>query len=159
MSKKTNIEIERKFLVDPEKWNRQVKPDGVLIHQGYLSHNDGLTIRIRIAGDLGFLTIKGETTGISRMEYEYPIPVKDAHVLLDQHCKHSLVKIRYTLEACGKQWEVDEFLGYNEGLLMAEIELSSETEVFDLPEWIEKEVSGDDRYNNSSLSKRPFTQW
>ncbi len=159
MPKKNNIEIERKFLVNPEKWSIQQKPEGVLIHQGYLSHSDGLTIRIRIAGDQGFLTIKGETTGISRMEYEYEIPVKDAHVLLEQHCKHSLVKIRYTLEACGNQWEVDEFLGFNEGLLMAEIELNSEEEIFSLPEWIVKEVSGDERYFNSSLSKKPFTQW
>jgi len=159
MPKKSNIEIERKFLVDPEKWNRQQKPDGVLIHQGYLSHQDGLTIRVRIAADQGFLTIKGETTGISRMEYEYAIPVEDAHVLLERHCKHALVKIRYTLQVHGKKWEVDEFLGYNEGLLMAEIELESESEQFSLPDWIGKEVSGDERYFNSSLSKKPFTQW
>ncbi len=159
MSGKSTIEIERKFLVNPERWQQTEKPEGKLIRQGYLRNQDGLTIRIRIMGDEAFLTLKGETTGYSRREFEYQIPVEDASVLFDAYCKSSLVKIRYTLDYHGKTWEVDEFLGSNKGLFLAEIELETEDEVFELPEWIDREVSGDARYFNSALSIKPFLHW
>lgn len=153
------IEIERKFLVNHEKWNNLIKPIGHHYRQGYLVAEPGKTIRVRVTDRCGYITIKGAMVGASRSEFEYEIPKEEAQELLDQFAVSELSKIRYKIEFEGKLWEVDEFLGENSGLLMAEIELVSEAESFELPRWIEKEVTGDKRYYNSYLSKNPFSKW
>lgn len=153
------IEIERKFLVHKEIWNKAKKGKSAYLKQGYIVSDPTKTIRIRIADNQGYLTIKGKSTGIARQEFEYEIPKEEASELLQHFTASSLEKIRYTLEYSGKIWEVDEFLGPNEGLIVAEIELKSENENFELPEWIYKEVSGDKKYYNSYLSQFPFKSW
>ena len=151
-------EIERKFLVTSDEW-RGMAP-GVRYRQGYLSSSKERTVRVRIAGDTAFLTIKGKTSGISRMEYEYPIPVEDASVLLRELCDQPIIeKKRYTINYQGFVWEVDEFFGENAGLLVAEIELEEENQEFAKPPWIGEEVSADRRYSNASLVENPFCQW
>jgi CYTH domain-containing protein len=117
------------------------------------------TVRIRIADKQAFITIKGKSTGMSRSEYEYEIPVADAEELLNDFCGSVITKKRYEVRFAGKLWEVDEFLGDNKGLFVAEIELSSEIEAFELPDWISTEVTADKRYFNSSLSIKPYTTW
>jgi len=152
-------ETERKFLVDHEKWRKLKKPAGVHYRQGYLADGKKLTLRIRIAGTQGFITIKGESTGISRSEFEYKIPVKDATALLAGFALSELEKTRYRITYGGKLWEIDEFVNENEGLIMAEIELEREDEAFEKPGWIGDEVSDDMRYYNSYLAKHPFKSW
>lgn len=153
------IEIERKFLVKKDSWNATTRAAGTLYRQGYISTDPAKTIRVRQAGDKGFLTIKGMTTGASRAEFEYAIPLQDAIQLLDDFCPATLSKIRYTIDVSGKCWEIDEFLGDNEGLLIAEIELTSEDEKFETPEWTGMEVTGDNRYYNSYISRHPYKTW
>ncbi|HMG09749.1 MAG TPA: CYTH domain-containing protein [Mucilaginibacter sp.] len=153
------VEIERKFLVDHEKWRQLAKPEGKHYRQGYILSDDTKTIRVRITDEHGYITIKGITKGISRKEYEYTIPVNEGAELLDNFAVSELTKIRYRISFDGKIWEVDEFLGDNQGLLMAEIELEHETETFKLPPWITIEVTDDQRYYNSSLSVNPFNRW
>ena len=153
------VETERKFLVDHDKWRALDKPAGVHYRQGYLLNEENRTIRVRMAGDQGYITLKGASSGISRKEFEYKIPVDDAEELLDGFAKSEIEKIRYKIEFAGKLWEVDEFLGDNEGLLMAEIELKNEDEEFERPDWITVEVSHDSGYYNSYLSVHPFKQW
>ncbi len=149
-------EIERKFLVTGTQW---LEAEPAYYCQGYLNRDRKRTVRIRVAGDTGFLTVKGETTGMSREEFEYPIPLSDAKAML-QLCEQSLIeKNRRIVEHGGMNWEVDEFLGENEGLVVAEIELTSESQEFDLPQWVGEEVTDDPRYFNSKLSSHPFTQW
>jgi adenylate cyclase len=153
------VEIERKFLVDHEKWRQVIKPAGTHYRQGYLL-NDGLrTIRVRVTDQQGFITLKGATTGITRKEYEYKIPVGDGNELLDGFAQSEVKKIRHRIDFAGKLWEVDEFLGDNEGLIMAEIELRDEKEEFEKPDWVTVEVSDDARYYNSNLSTHPFKKW
>lgn len=145
------IEIERKFLVDKTQW---VKPNnGCYFQQGYLAEN-GCTLRVRIAQDKAYLTIKGKTQGFSRAEFEYEIPMDDARQLLAMSLYPPIEKIRYRVEVGGKIWEVDEFLGAHQGLLLAEIELNSEDEIFEMPPWAAQEVTGDVRYYNASLSRQ-----
>jgi CYTH domain-containing protein len=153
------IEIERKFLVDHDKWAKVEKPQGTHYRQGYLLNDDERTIRIRVTDKQGYVTFKGESSGISRAEFEYEIPAEDGTELLNHFAKSELEKIRYRIEFAGKLWEVDEFLGKNKGLIMAEIELQDESEEFEEPDWITAEVSGDERYYNSYLSEHPFTNW
>jgi adenylate cyclase len=153
------IEIERKFLVDASKWQKAIKPEGVCYRQGYLVNEDKRTVRIRVTDKKAFITIKGSTEGISRKEFEYEIPVADGAELLDDFAVSEIGKIRYCLYFGDKLWEVDEFLGDNSGLLMAEIELEREDETFELPDWITLEVSQDSRYYNSNLSKNPYKNW
>jgi len=152
-------EIERKFLVKNDNWRAlgQGKP----YRQGYLTTSPDCTVRVRIAGDQGYLTIKGATTGISRAEYEYGIPLEDAAQLLDTFCQPPLIeKTRYRIPAAkGLVWEVDEFAGENQGLIIAEIELPNAEQSVELPDWIGPEVSNDPRYFNSNLSKHPFSRW
>jgi adenylate cyclase len=115
---------------------------------------------VRIAGDEGFLTIKGKTVGMARSEFEYPIPLAEAALLLDQLCLRPLIeKTRYTLSFGGHVWEIDEFSGDNQGLVMAEVELTSADEQVELPPWIGKEVTGDRRYYNASLIRNPYKSW
>lgn len=153
------IEIERKFLVDHAKWKTIQKGEGTLYEQGYMMIEQGKTIRVRLAGEQGFLTIKGKTTGLSRPEFEYEIPQTEAKELLNHFCLSKILKRRYEIEHAGHLWEVDEFLGENEGLIVAEIELKDENETFELPTWIAQEVSHDKKYTNASLSIHPYQNW
>ena len=154
------VETERKFLVDHKKWQLVNKPDGTHYRQGYLL-NDSLlrTIRVRVTDKQGYITLKGPIAGISRKEYEYEIPVEDGIELLDSFALSEVEKVRYRIEFAGKLWEVDEFLGDNTGLIMAEIELQRETDEFKKPDWVRFEVSDDKRYYNSYLSKHPYKNW
>jgi CYTH domain-containing protein len=153
------IEIERKFLVDHEKWQQLAKPEGKHYRQGYIFSDRTKTIRVRVTPEHGYITIKGASQGISRKEYEYTIPAGEGSELLDNFAVSELEKIRYNIKVENKIWEVDEFLGENKGLLMAEIELEHETETFKLPEWVTEEVTDDKRYYNSSLSVNPYSKW
>lgn len=150
-------EIERKFLVDMSKWQDQGDP--VLMVQGYLVSDDKATVRVRIAGNKAFLTIKSRTTGISRDEFEYEIPVSDAAALLKLAKYQPVEKVRWRVHSNGHLWEVDVFKGMNEGLVMAEVELKSDDEKVVLPDWVGLEVSSDARYFNSYLAKRPYSTW
>jgi adenylate cyclase len=151
------IEIERKFLVKDASW-REEAGAGVLCRQGYLVGERALTVRVRVMGELGFLTIKGETNGIRRTEFEYAIPVADAEALL-LPCGSVVEKRRYRVERGAHVWEIDEFSGNNEGLVVAEIELSDEAEAFEKPSWLGAEVSLDRRYSNARLAVEPFSSW
>ena len=153
------VEIERKFLVDHEKWQQVVKPVGTHYRQGYLLDDDHRTIRIRVTDKQGYITFKGATKGITRKEYEYKIPVEDGNELLNGFAISEVEKIRYRIEFAGKLWEVDVFAGDNAGLIMAEIELQHETEEFEHPGWVTIEVSDDERYYNSNLAVNPYKKW
>jgi len=149
-------EIERKFLV---KASWQPQAEGVKIAQGYLSTVPERTVRVRIKGDKGYLTIKGKNQGISRAEFEYEIPLRDAEELLKLAEQPILSKTRYFEQQDGFTWEIDVFEGENQGLIVAEIELPDEQAAFAEPAWLGKEVSGDVRYYNANLIKNPFSQW
>ena len=152
------LEIERKFLVKTADW-RGLAP-GILYRQGYLLANGEKTVRVRVADDRGWLTIKGATVDVVRSEYEYPIPVEDAVELLNTLCERPLIeKRRHRIAIAALIWEVDEFLGENQGLTIAEVELSSSDQVFDRPSWLGAEVSHDPRYFNASLVRHPFSRW
>ena len=151
-------EIERKFLVNTSRW----KPQGAGTHfkQGYLNSQKERVVRVRIEGDKAKLTIKGVTTGVTRSEFEYAIPVDDAAILLDQLCEKPLIdKHRHVETHEGHRWEIDVFHGENEGLVLAEVELASEDERVELPPWAGPEVSSDPRYFNSNLLKNPYRNW
>ncbi|WP_027187789.1 CYTH domain-containing protein [Desulfovibrio cuneatus] len=151
-------EIERKFLVTGNAWRKE--GEGILLRQGYLNSARECTVRVRTAGEQAFLTIKGATVGITRAEYEYAIPVADANAMLDTLARKPLIeKIRTIIPVGSVVWEVDEFLGENKGLIVAEIELEREDAPFPKPEWLGEEVTGDPRYYNSSLVALPFSQW
>lgn len=152
------VEIERKFLLQGDGW-RGLAP-GKHYRQGYLSTVAARTVRVRVIEDSGYLTIKGATSNATRAEYEYVIPVEDAHAMLDTLCERPLIeKTRYRIEYQGMIWEVDEFAGENAGLLLAEVELDSEDQVIALPDWVGKEVTGEPRYYNANLIANPFSQW
>lgn len=149
------MEIERKFLPNHEKWNTYKKENnlsGENYSQGYILSNPKKTVRIRNCENDAFITIKGEAIGASKPEYEYSIPQKDAIELLKNFCETFIEKTRYKAEYGGKLWEVDEFHGKNEGLILVEVELESENEEIEIPDWIEKEVTDDVRYFNSNLA-------
>ena len=152
------IEIERKFLVN-EKWKKIQKPAGEFYRQGYLLTDPNKTIRVRQTAEKGFLTIKGISKGATRAEFEYEIPVIEAEELLNQFAVSELSKIRFKILFENKLWEVDEFLSENEGLIVAEIELQSEDENFTIPDWIGREVTGEEQYYNSNLTLFPFKDW
>lgn len=151
------LEIERKFLVHKEKLPTDLK--GKRYVQGYLSHQKNCVVRVRIAEDKAFLTIKGQQDGISRAEFEYSIPVEDAQGMLELASQAPIEKTRYLHQHQGHLWEIDVFEGANNGLIVAEIELSSEDESFAKPEWLATEVSHDMRYTNASLNLKPYTLW
>lgn len=153
------IETERKFLVNKTKWAAVHKVHGQTIRQKYIQTDKDKTIRIREKGNKGYITIKGKKKGISRAEFEYEIPLKDAIAMMDTFTGGMISKIRFNVKHAGKLWEVDEFHGDNDGLIVAEIELQSEDEVFDLPDWVAKEVTHDPRYYNSNLTIRPYKHW
>ncbi len=149
------VEIERKFRIAKD-WKPEGK--GTRIAQGYLSETPDRTVRIRRRGKEFFLTVKGRTDGISRLEFEYTIPMEDGKALLSL-CPLIIEKDRYEVEAGGSLWEVDVFHGENEGLRIAEIELASEDAPFSRPDWLAEEVTGDVRYYNAELARHPYRMW
>ncbi len=150
------LEIERKFLVTGYEWR---KAEGTVLRQGYLSTHPERTVRVRIEGDKATLDVKGITRGATRSEYEYEIPPEDAAELL-RLCEPPLIeKVRRRLEHGGLVWEVDEFLGENQGLVVAEVELDREDRPFTKPPWVGEEVTHDPRFYNANLVANPFTKW
>ena len=152
-----SLEIERKFLVDPNLLPEADRK--IAMVQAYLQVNPERTVRVRIADDSAYLTIKGKMVGISRSEFEYPIPLSDAKELLKLAVYPAVKKVRHEIYVDGKKWEVDFFEESNQGLVLAEIELSSENEFVQLPPWIKEEVTGQIQYHNSYLSQYPFASW
>lgn len=151
------LEIERKFLV-----KAGFVPHGELqirMEQGYLCAQPERTVRVRIAGEQAFITVKGKISGISRPEFEYPVPLADALELMKLALPDPVRKVRHILFVAGKKWEVDVFEGANAGLILAEVELSVSDEVVELPDWVGAEVSQDMRYHNSQLAQHPYSCW
>jgi len=152
-------EIERKFLVIDDSWRGEVTKSS-FYRQGYLANSDGASVRVRVADGKGYLNIKSMTLGVSRYEFEYVIPLADAEEMLDELCVGPKIeKTRYFVDHGGHTWEVDVFQGDNEGLVVAEVELGSVDEAFELPPWAGKEVSEDERYYNVCLVKHPYKGW
>jgi adenylate cyclase len=152
-------EIERKFLVVNEEW-RSDADNGTHYRQGYMLGSEKASVRVRIEGNNANINIKSATLGIRRMEYEYAIPLSDAEELLDNLCERPQVeKIRYHVRVGEHLWEVDQFEGDNKGLMVAEIELTDEDEIFERPSWIGEEVSDEPRYYNVCLAKHPYKEW
>lgn len=152
------LEIERKFLMASEEWRGLVSKSSA-IKQGYLNSNPERTVRVRIIGNKGILTVKGKNVDTTRLEYEYEIPQKEALELLLLCEKPIIEKVRNEVNYEGNLWEIDEFEGDNKGLILAEVELEHADQEVDIPVWIGQEVSGDQRYYNSSLIKSPFKDW
>lgn len=153
------VEIERKFIPSDDSWRQSVSSRSSL-KQGYIATVNGHTVRARISDGQGFLTLKSHAHGISRDEFEYRIPVEDAEQILESFCEKPLIeKYRYIVVFQGFTWEIDEFSGENQGLILAEIELPSEDTAFEIPPWIGKEVTHLGRYYNSNLRKHPFSRW
>tara|TARA_B110000438_G_scaffold19150_1_gene17701 strand:- start:308 stop:772 length:465 start_codon:yes stop_codon:yes gene_type:complete len=151
-------EIERKYLIKEDTWRKNAS--GTTYRQGYLSTVKERTVRVRTIDDKGFLTIKGITIGATRREYEYEIPMVDANEMLDELCEKPIIeKTRFKISHAGLTWEIDEFAGVNQGLIVAEVELESEDQNIDFPPWVGEEVSGDPRYFNSNLIANPFVNW
>ena len=151
-------EIERKYLVKGSEFKNLAK--GVSYRQGYLSTVKERTVRVRTIDDKGYLTIKGITVGATRVEYEYEIPASEANDMLSNLCEKPLIeKNRYKISHAGLTWEVDEFFGDNDGLVVAEVELESEDQKIELPSWVGEEVTSDVRYFNSNLTKNPYKNW
>lgn len=151
-------EIERKFLVKNDSWKANAK--GKRYRQGYLSTVKERTVRVRTAGDEGYITIKGITQGSSRAEYEYEVPLADANQMIDTLCLRPIIeKTRYRLPQDDIVWEIDEFEGDNRGLIVAEVELKDEHQSVRMPDWIGQEVTDDPRYFNANLVTKPFSTW
>jgi adenylate cyclase len=151
-------EIERKFLVKGDGYRKGAKSK--TYRQGYFSTALKHTVRVRTVNKKGFITVKGKKVGFSRLEFEYEIPFEDAVVMLESLCERPLIeKIRYVVDYHGLTWEIDEYFGDNQGLVVAEVELESEDQKFINPPWIGKEVSDDNRYANSNLVRNPYRLW
>lgn len=151
-------EIERKFLVAGDQWRSAAH--GVRVRQGYLATGPPATVRVRIAGERAYLTVKGPAQGASRDEYEYPIPVADAEEILERLCVEGRVeKTRTEVRHAGRLWEVDEFGGENAPLVLAEVELERPDEPVELPPWAGAEVTEDPRYANAALARHPYSRW
>lgn len=151
-------EIERKFLVSGDGWRQD--STSTSFRQGYLSTVKERTVRVRSAGGQGWLTIKGVTVGTTRTEFEYEIPLDDANAMLDELCERPIIeKTRHIVDVDGTRWEIDEFGGVNEGLIVAEVELDSPDEAFTAPDWLGDEVTDDPRYFNANLIEHPYSQW
>ncbi len=154
------IEIERKFLISGNDWQKLPVLSHHAIRQGYLNLDAEQTVRVRIVGPEAFLTIKGKNRGAVRPEYEYHIPIEEAEEMMDQLCIQPIIeKERYRISYMDHTWEIDLFSGDNTGLIIAEIELKSPDQPFPLPDWLGTEVTGDRRYYNSNLVKKPFSSW
>ncbi len=153
------IEIERKFLLRNDSWREQGGP-GTPYRQGYLAGGTCSSVRARIEGNQANLNIKSGDLSIRRTEYEYPIPLKDAQEILDNLCPGGIIeKTRYRVLHAGHVWEIDVFVGDNQGLVVAEIELQHEDEEFERPDWLGEEVSDDPRYYNVNLVACPYKDW
>ena len=151
------LEIERKFLVKEGAWRNE---KGTTYRQGYLNSAKERTVRVRIIDVKGYLTVKGISRGAVRVEYEYEIPGVEAEAMLNDLCEKPLIeKMRYKIEFKGLVWEVDEFFGENQGLIVAEVELESEDQTFAKPEWVGEEVTGDPKYFNANLIHHPYSRW
>ena len=151
------IEIERKYLVINNNYKSGTP---IRISQGYICSEEDRVVRVRIKSDKAYLTIKNATIGFARNEYEYEIPVADAEAMLHNTCQQPIIdKTRYIIKHKGHTWEIDEFHGDNEGLVIAEIELENKNQQFELPDFIGEEVNGDDRYYNACLFKNPYKMW
>jgi adenylate cyclase len=153
------LEIEHKYLIKPEAWAKVIPHKSVALQQAYLLTDPEKTIRVRTMNDKAYMTIKGKSQGAARLEYEYEIPLSDALELIRNFSSNLVEKVRHYVEFEGKTWEVDEFKGSNEGLLVAEIELQTEDEAYHLPVWADANVTHDQRYANSNLSIKPFSTW
>ncbi len=154
-----SYEIERKFLVAGDGW-RDAADAGSVLRQGYLAGGTWGSVRVRLSGGQAHLNIKGATVGATRREFEYPIPVADADILLDELCSGPRIeKTRYLVRHAGHLWEIDVFDGDNAGLVVAEVELGAEDERFDRPGWLGAEVTDDPRYYNVSLVEHPYNRW
>jgi len=154
------MEIERKYLVNNGRWQGLYNPaDSAFMQQSYLSADPKCSVRVRVTEKTAFITIKGESAGISREEFEYNIPFEDGLNLLRLPGTAIIMKRRYEVEYEGYVWQVDEFLGDNEGLIMAEVELKSDAEQPQWPDWVDREVSGDPRYFNLQLAINPIKNW
>jgi adenylate cyclase len=151
-------EIERKFLVANDRW-RQAADGGTSIRQGYLSTAPERVVRVRLAGDLAWLTIKGAGDGAVRPEFEYPVPPTDGAALLALCEPGLVVKTRYRVRHAGRTWEVDVFGGANAPLAVAEVELERADAAVELPDWVGAEVTGDPRYHNANLARNPYNRW
>jgi CYTH domain-containing protein len=159
MSGTNFTEIERKYLLKSEAWRDLTDGPGMLIRQAYLARG-ACTVRVRVRGDEAWITVKGSRVGASRPEFEYPIPCGDAARMLELLCEKPVIeKTRHLVKAGGCVFEIDEFLGANAGLVMAEVELASEDQAVELPDWIGEEVTEDARYYNSNLVRRPYSLW
>lgn len=154
-----STEIEHKYLVDASRWNSVRPLKSTRIIQGYISRENSRTVRVRIKGEKGFLTVKGPSSGASREEFEYEIPLRDAEDMLRLFCPLRIEKVRHEVNVGGHGWEVDEFEGPNAGLVLAEIELSSPHQSYIKPDWVTEEVTYDSRYSNARLSETPFCTW
>lgn len=153
------IEIERKFRLASEDWRRQIR-SSALLRQGYLANTTRASVRVRLAGDEAWLSVKAMTPGRARAEYEVAIPKTDANEMLDRLCEGPLIeKWRHIVLDDGNEWEIDEFLGDNAGLVIAELELDSEHDQFASPAWLGDEVTHDERYYNFRLSQNPWRRW
>ena len=151
-------EIERKFLVISDQWRGQA--EAVLYKQGYLVSNDETVVRVRIMGEVAMLTVKSKVSDLTRTEFEYEIPVDEADYMLENLCQKPLIdKTRTKIKIKNHVWEVDEFFGDNQGLLIAEVELGSEDEQVELPPWVGEDVSADSRYYNANLVINPYKNW
>ena len=151
-------ELERKFLVVGDDWREQAQ--GTHYRQGFLSTVPERTVRVRVAAEQAWITVKGVAEGLRRPEFEYEIPVADAQEMLDRLCERPLIeKHRYKVTVAGHLWEIDVFEGDNDGLILAEIELQSEDEAFETPSWLGEEVTGDPRYFNANLVSQPYRTW
>jgi adenylate cyclase len=153
------IEIERKFRLANESWRDRIRSSS-LLRQGYLANTARASVRVRLAGDEGWLSVKAMTPGVARAEYEASIPKTEANEMLGRLCEGALIeKWRHIVVHEGHEWEIDEFLGDNAGLLVAELELDSEDEQFASPPWLGDEVTHDERYYNFRLSQHPWRHW
>lgn len=153
------LEIERKFLIRDESWRQQVERSATM-RQGYLTSDARCSVRVRVAGERGFLNIKSGTLGIQRSEFEYPIPAAEAEEMLDTLCEQPLLeKTRHFVRHGQHLWEIDEFAGDNAGLIVAEVELRHPDEPFARPDWLGEDVSQDIRYYNSQLARHPYRTW
>jgi adenylate cyclase len=153
------IEIERKFRLASDGWRAQVSQT-TLLRQGYIANTPRASVRVRLAGDIGWLSVKAMTRALARAEYEAVIPAQEANEMLDRLCEGPLIeKWRHIVIYQGSKWEIDEFLGENAGLVIAELELSAEDAVFAVPPWLGAEVTHDERYYNFRLSQKPYRHW
>ncbi len=153
------MEIERKFLVVGQDWRADVATSTPIM-QGYLASTGRVTVRVRVRGEVGYLTVKGATTGVSRSEFEFEIPVEDARTMLSTLADGPVIeKVRHLIPVAGHTWELDVFGGDNDGLVMAELELSDPEEEFAVPAWAGEEVSDDPRYFNVNLAAQPWRTW